>query len=160
MDRSSIRFGSHWSGELLAALGTCQVFVALLSGPYASCHWCGMEWHGFSQRAVVHKQRGTSAGHQTPIFPVIWAPFPTDLTPLAIRKVQNFSPSGMPGLDLVAKYEKFGVLGLMQMQRRSAYHATVWALAQSIADFYHAHRVEPMSFSEEELRDVFGEDGL
>lgn len=157
MDRT-IRYGSQWSGELLHALGSCQAFVALLSEPYTTCDWCGMEWHAFSQRKVVAEPGAGDQGRQTPIFPVIWAPMPAGRTPVVIRRVQRFAPAGLPAMDLVANYERFGVLGLMQLRRWSAYRGIVWTLAQSIATFHHSHWVQPQIFQQHELRNVFGDD--
>jgi hypothetical protein len=36
--------GTRWSDQLSEALGTCRVFVALLSPSYIASHWCG--WNG------------------------------------------------------------------------------------------------------------------
>lgn len=158
IDRS-IRDGSQWTDELLGALGNSTAFVALLSRPYATSGWCGMEWHAFSQRTVVAKTRSGAVSNQTPIFPVLWAPVPVEETPLAIQKVQRFSPAGFRELDLERKYKQLGVLGVMQrMGRRNTYNGIVWSLAQSIANFSYSHQVVPRVFHTEELRDIFGEE--
>lgn len=155
IDRS-IPHGSRWTDDLLDALGSCRAFVPLLSRPYASAAWCGMEWYAFSQRKV--QARGTNGDNQTAFFPVIWAPVPAEECPLAIREVQRFSPAGFSGLDLERKYNEFGLLGMMEtMGRRTAYKAIVWSLAQSIASFSYSHEVEPRIFHEEDLRNVFEE---
>jgi hypothetical protein len=52
-----IRGGVKWPDELMRVVGTCQVLVALLSPPYLESDWCGMEWHAFSQRAVLRPER-------------------------------------------------------------------------------------------------------
>jgi hypothetical protein len=41
-----IAAGRLWTPDLLNAIGTCQVFVALLSPIYIDRDWCGMEWPG------------------------------------------------------------------------------------------------------------------
>ena len=112
-----------------------------------------MEWYAFSQRKVTSRR---GAGQQSAIVPVTWAPFPADLTPAAILAVQRFSPSGLPDVDIVAEYEKEGILGLMQTDQVS-YRGVVWRLARHIADFYHGHDVAPRTVSLGELRDIFRE---
>jgi TIR domain-containing protein len=150
MDRS-IRFGARWPSQLLDAVGTCQVLVALLSGPYLASQWCGMEWYGFSQRKVICHR---AVDHQSAIIPVIWAPFPVELTPPEILAIQRFSPSGLPDVNIVAEYEENGVLGLIQTGNES-YTGVVWRLAKSIADFCYTHNVEPRAFQPDEMRDAF-----
>lgn len=154
LDRS-MNPGSRWTPELLHALGTCQVFVALVAAPYLTCDWCGMEWCGFAMRQV---QRRDDAGatRQTAILPVIWAPYAKDQTPAVIAEVQRFAPDGMLMAGLAARYEEDGVLGLKRF-RRDSYHAIVWELAKAIAGLHQSHWVEPRELRYEELRDVFAE---
>ena len=152
MDRS-IGYGSRWTPELLQVIGTCQVFIALLSDPYIKSSWCGKEWYAFSQRKVIAQRE---VEHQSAIIPVIWAPFPDELTPAAIHDVQRFSPSGLAHVDIVAKYEQNGILGLMQM-RNASYRGIVWRLAQCVAGFHYSHRVEPRTLGPDELHDIFQE---
>jgi TIR domain len=156
MDRS-IHPGSRWTPELLHSLGTCQAFVALVAAPYLTSRWCGMEWYGFAQRPVV-RLRAASSARQTAILPVIWAPYPNDLDPAVIAQVQRFSPDGLPTIDLAARYNQYGVLGLMQLRRGPSYRGVVWELAKAIADLHHSHWVEPRELRHEELRDVFAGD--
>jgi hypothetical protein len=156
IDRS-IRDGSRWTDDVLDALGSCRVCVALLSRPYATSSWCGMEWHAFSQRKVTARPGSDAVGNQTPIFPVLWAPVPEQDSPPAIQKVQRFAPSGFRALDLERKYNELGVLGVMETSgRRNTYKCIVWSLAQSIANFANNHDVERQVFREADLRDVFG----
>ena len=54
-----MRGGMQWTDELLHAVGTCQVLVALLSARYLKSDWCTMEWHAFSQR-TVRRLEGTT----------------------------------------------------------------------------------------------------
>jgi hypothetical protein len=153
MDRS-MRPGSRWTPELLHSLGTCQVFVALVAAPYLTSGWCGKEWYGFAERPVARLHAGAST-RQAPILPVIWAPYAKDRTPTAIAQVQRFSPGGLSVIDLAARYEQYGVLGLMQLRRGPSYRGVVWDLAKEIADLHHSHWVEPRELRHEELRDVF-----
>ncbi len=151
---TSIPSGTHWTRELLQALGACRVFIPLLCGPYISSEWCGMEWYAFSQRMVSF---GSEFAHQTPIIPVIWAPYPRNLTPQAVQAIQHFSPDGMPNVDVVGEYEKYGVSGLMWLRLDNSYRGVVWRLAQRIADFHHNYEVESSTFRKEELLNIFEE---
>ena len=151
IDRS-ILDGERWNEDLLHAIGTCQVFVALLSPPYFASKWCSMEWHAFSHRKVVSRADGSSS-NQTAIIPVVWAPFHQPSIPLPVSALQRFSPRGLPDLDITAQYEQEGVFGLLQMQLDVAYQAVIWRLAQRIADLHYTHYVEPREFGVNELQD-------
>jgi hypothetical protein len=153
----SIPSGRRWSKELLDALSTCQVFVALLSAQYFSRPWCGMEWHAFSQRAVVSRpdHRGSS---ETAIIPVIWASLPPpEQIPSVISAAQRFAPHGLPD-GIAAQYEKDGVFGLMRMGHDSDYDAVVWRIAQRVAELHYSFHVQPGDFLDDSsLRDIFRE---
>jgi hypothetical protein len=155
MDRS-MHGGVRWTSELLRAIGTCQIFVALLSAPYFDSVWCSKEWFAFSQR-LVGRQSGDGPDHQTAIIPVIWAPLPQDRIPAVVNSVQRFSPSGLVNAEIIAQYEENGVVGLLRMQQESSYQTVVWRLAQRIAKINYSHRVEPRLLDESDLCDVFRE---
>jgi hypothetical protein len=155
MDRS-MHGGVRWTNELLRAIGTCHVFVALLSASYFVSTWCSKEWFAFSQRDVV-RQSNDGPDHQTAIIPVIWAPLPHDRIPAVVNSVQRFSPSGLVNADITAQYDENGVVGLLRMQQESAYQTVVWRLAQRIATIHYSHRVEPRPLHESELCDIFRE---
>ncbi len=150
--------GSRWSPELLGAIGGCQVFVAMLSGPYITSTWCGMEWFAFAQRTVAPTSGGGSA-HQTAVVPVIWAPVPLARAPRMIREVQWFSPNGLADPSIPELYEANGVFGLMAMGLETPYQTVVWELAKHIRDLYYSHHVEPLVLREEQLHDAFREGG-
>jgi hypothetical protein len=155
MDRS-MGGGNRWAPELLEAIGTCQVFVALLSAPYFKSTWCSMEWFAFSQRRVI-RYSGDGTEHQTAVVPVVWAaPLPHGQAPAVVLDVQLFSPSGLPNADIAGQYQAEGVVGLLQTQVE-LYQAVVWRLAQRIASIYYSYRVEPRVFRQQELRDIFRE---
>jgi TIR domain len=154
MDRS-IPDGERWTPELLTAIGTCQVFVALLSPPYFESRWCGLEWHAFSQRRVTSRSPGR-ASSQTAIVPVIWAPIREQDVPAAVGQIQMFYPRGAPNADLAAQYESNGIVGLLQVSD-VAYQTVVWLLALRIADLHYNHRVEHGTFKIDDLRNVFEE---
>lgn len=154
IDRS-IPDGGQWSQELLRAVGTCQVFVALLSPPYFSSEWCAKEWFAFAQRPVVSRD-GQPPGYQTAIIPVVWAPLRLARIPPVVAAVQRFSPRNLPDSDIPAEYEKEGVRGLMQMGRDLDYQTVIWRLAERIAELHHGYRVEPRTLSAGELTNIFG----
>jgi hypothetical protein len=150
--------GASWTGELLNAVGTCQVFIALLSGPYVQSPWCGKEWFAFSRRKVISRG-GDHATFRTGMIPVIWTtPMPGEQRlPLAITRVQRFSPRELHGEDVRGPYEANGVYGLLRQKRVEQYQWVVWRLAQSIAEFHFACQVEPLVLREDELHDIFRE---
>ena len=154
MDRS-IPDGRRWTPELLAAIGTCQVFVALLSPLYFQSPWCGLEWHAFSERRVISYPQGM-VSNQTAIIPVIWAPIREKEVPAAVGQVQMFYPRGVPNANVAAQYQSDGIVGLLQVDD-VAYKAVVWRLAQYIADLHYNHRVEPRTFKIDDLRNAFEE---
>lgn len=146
--------GNHWTRELLEAVGTCQVFVALLSAPYFKSTWCGMEWFAFTQRRVIRKA-GAGIAHQTAVVPVIWAaPLPYDHIPAAVQKVQRFTPGSVPKADIAGQCEAEGIVGLLHTQI-DLYNAVVWRLAQRIAEISNNYHVEPRVFRADELRNIF-----
>lgn len=144
----------RWTADLLDALGTCQVFVPLLSGPYFTSNWCGMEWYAFTRRAVHNRSTGYP-GSETAIVPVIWAaPLPDDRMPTVIKDAPRFYPARLPDTDINAQYEADGIYGLSQMSD-VAYQEVVWRLAQRIADIQYNHWVKPRVIARSELRDIF-----
>ncbi len=153
MDRS-MGGGERWTAELLRAVGTCQVFVALLSPSYPRSAWCGMEWQAFSQRRV-EKPEGGDPVTQACIIPVIWVPVPVETLPKVIRDVQLFSPEGKPNSDVALNYRREGVFGLLWMQWNDSYQEVVWRLARKIAAIYYDHAVEHCEFELDQLRNIF-----
>jgi TIR domain len=154
MDNRSMKGGARWTEELLHAVGSCQVFVALLSAPYVSSEWCGMEWYAFSRRKVT-KLEESAFNPLTCIIPVAWAPVLGEQIPPCVDEVQRFSPDDLPDPDMARRYETDGVFGLLRMRQEIPYQAVVWRLAQRIAEIYHSHSVEPRTFDRAELRNIF-----
>ncbi len=155
MDRS-VDGGTRWTGELLEALGTFHVFIALLSVPYLCSNWCGMEWSAFTQRTVTGNV-GNESPHQSAIIPVIWAPLRSEQIPGAVLAVQRFSPTRLPNPSIAAQYEEHGIYGLLTMQQDSAYQTVVWNLAQQVANIHYNYRVEPRHLVPGELHNLFRE---
>jgi hypothetical protein len=155
MDKS-MQGGELWTKELLRAVGTCQVFVALMSDPYVRSEWCSREWFAFSRRNVTSASRDVIP-HRTGMIPVWWTPVPMNRLPDAVTRVQFFSPRAMPGENITARYESDGVYGLMRQRKDALYKGVVWHLAQSIAKFHFSCAVESRILHERELHDIFRE---
>lgn len=148
------------SSRRAAALGTCQVFVALLSADYLKNQLCGKEWDAFAQREV--REHGFS-GHHTVgmscIIPVIWAPFPSDRLPRAVASVQWFSPRDLPEQATSDHYHAGGISGLMLAGPEPAYRAVTWELAKRIAEIQARYEVEPRVIDYAGLRGTFRKPG-
>lgn len=155
MDRS-IPSGTRWTDELLQAIGTCQVFVALLSASYFTSVWCSKEWYAFSQRKVI-SSTNAQPDNQTAIVPVMWAPVRDDEIPAIINEVQRFTPDRMPNTKIMAQYQEHGVVGLLRSRRTNAYQGLVWQLAMHVNELRRSHQVESRTLRESDLCDIFRE---
>jgi hypothetical protein len=134
--------GERWEKHLLNAAGTCQVFIALLSGPYLRSEWCAMEWDVFSRRSVV-RRTDMRPDTETGILPVQWVPIVGPIPPV-VNDVNRFTPSGLPDDGFGAQYRRHGVYGLLQRGQENAYQSIIWALALRIQQLRHSHWVEPL----------------
>jgi TIR domain len=156
IDRGSLRAGKHWEQEILKAVGTCQVFIGLVSSPYTGSPWCGREWDAFSRRTTWRREDGARSDGDDCIIPVLWAPIRQSAIPPVILGYEMFSPQGLPDSDIAARYEHEGVFGLLNTNR-DAYTATVWRLAQEINDRLQDYWVEPnVATKVTELKNLFG----
>lgn len=133
----NMRGGERWTPELLEAVGTCQVFVALLSPAYLDSEWCAMEWDLFAGRTIA--RRDGRATHETCILPVSWAPADSCEPP---NGLQWFSPEGTPDENVVPSYHQEGLYGLLSM-KDDASDVVIWKLAQRIVELTRSHWVEP-----------------
>lgn len=149
MDRS-MQAGEIWSDELLQAVGTCQVCVALLSPRYIGRKWCAMEWSAFAQRRVIRRSDHKEVSRR-PIIPVKWAPMPGDnRVPAAVKKVQHFGLTGLPDPGHGALYGTEGIVGLMHMGA-PAYDTIVWKVARAVSTFCETYWVAPQAFRQADL---------
>lgn len=148
--------GTSWVNELLHAMGTCQVLIALLSAPYLSSEWCGKEWYAFSQRTSQALPGTGTSFRQGHIIPVAWAPVPFPL-PAPVNEGMIFSPTSTPDRDLPREYKAQGIYGLLRMGREDSYRIVTWQLAMLIAKIYHNQRLSFREFKLEDLRNVFDE---
>ena len=135
----SIEDGAYWSDELMTAIGTCPVFVPLISPRYLRSAWCAREFHAFRRRTVhtIPQGRNTS-----PVLPVRWAETPQDDIPDVIRNLQSFRPTGPERPELRRRYRTEGMYGL-SVGGDESYGLLVWRIAQQIARIHQTHRVEP-----------------
>ena len=131
-----MRAGAKWPDELMHAVGTCKVLVALLSPRYLRSEWCRREWDAFAQCAAQPQEERASSW-QPCIVPVLWAPLHEDL-PEHISLMQLFSPDSVPEPAAPDRYRENGVFGLMRMSYlRESYEIVAWQLAMRIADIFH-----------------------
>jgi hypothetical protein len=142
MDRS-LTTGARWAAELVAAAGTCQVFVPLVSSAYAKSKWCTIEREIFAKRRVRPRRDADPAGAGTAILPVTWLRTELELVPAEIRRLQFFEPQRLVDPSVVPRYLEEGVYGLLALNDESAYQAVTWRLAQMIVRAYERYRVEP-----------------
>ncbi len=142
LDRS-MEGGTMWAREVFAAVGTCHVFIPLISSGYVESNWCAMEWHAFSRRNVGRPRPPTSPGSKTAILPVTWSPMRDDQLPPAVREIQFFLPQRLTDPGITQRYLTEGVYGLLALNDEAAYQAVAWRLACRIVDAYHAYHVEP-----------------
>jgi hypothetical protein len=149
-----VQGGMQWVDELLHAAGTCQVLVVLLSAPYLSSKWCGLEWCAFSKRTVQRPAGTTSFRREGWIIPVRWAPVRLPL-PSLVSEDMIFSPANRPDPDLPAQYRADGVFGLLRMGQEDSYQIIAWQLAKRISKIYYNQRLRSRRFRLEDLENVF-----
>jgi TIR domain-containing protein len=152
MDQNNMGGGMWWTPELMRAVGTCQVLVALLSASYLKSSWCRMEWHAFSKRVVREREGCTASPNQGCIIPVLWAPLPVAL-PEHISPVTIFKPDHEPSRRVPQQYGENGIFGLMRMRApKNSYEIVTWQLAKLIARLYHSQLAVAREFDSAELR--------
>lgn len=134
--------GLAWEREVLKAVGTCQVFVALLSSPYVNREWCGLEWSAFRRRRSWRLDLCAWTETNECIVPVLWAPLSDAAMPSVVREVERFSPPPLKAGSLAAAYREQGLRGL-RITEPESYAATVWWLAMKIKQKLNDYRVEP-----------------
>ncbi|WP_432839249.1 TIR-like protein FxsC [Dactylosporangium sp. CA-092794] len=144
IDRS-LDGGEEWAKELAFAVGHCQVFVPLLSERYLKSVWCAREWDAFTRREVLVNPKVPDAGNRTSVIPVIWNVIHDDTPiPERIAALQRFSPTGLPGQRIEARYKEEGMFGLIVIgNRRGDLSAATWRLAQRIVQARHERWIEP-----------------
>ncbi|MDG6106401.1 toll/interleukin-1 receptor domain-containing protein [Dactylosporangium aurantiacum] len=132
--------GEEWRPELLHAVGTCQVFVALLSPAYMKSEYCALEWNAFTERPI-HRRPGAPGHHETSVIPVVWLPSQSGTVPAAINKIQRFTPQRLPDENLAQQYADEGLYGLLTLGAEGT-DGIILRLAQQIRDLCWSHQVE------------------
>jgi hypothetical protein len=146
MDQS-MQGGELWSDDLRRALGSCHVFVPLVSERYVRSEWCAREWRTFARRPVK-RLRDVAASDNTAILPVLWSPVRTETDlPEWLSSVQYFMPRHPKDESIVELYFAEGLYGLLSMTDDAAYKVIVWRLALRIRDVFHVYDVEPRELS-------------
>jgi len=159
MDRS-MEGETRWTPEVLAAAGTCRVFVPLISAGYVESKWCAMEWDAFWRRNVIRRP-SDSSWSKTAILPVTWSSMLEDQLPPAVQELQFFLPQQLKDPDIAQRYLTEGVYGLLALNDEAAYQAVAWRLARRIRDVSLMYHVEPkIPTDPRQLRESFrGDDG-
>lgn len=153
LDRS-VRGGVQWAKELLHALSTCEIMIALISARYITSKWCAMEWYAFQHRRIFRPNGSRSS--QGCIIPVRWAPVEVDVLPSVISATTIFRPPNQRNPDIADLYWENGLFGLLEMEEASAYRVVVWRLAQEIKRVYDSQVLRPSAYRrKEQLHDVF-----
>lgn len=150
--------GESWGPDVLAAAGTCHVFVPLISRRYLASAWCAKEWDAFTRRSVTRRPVG-SQSDWTAILPITWSPTRDDELPSAIKRLRFFSPVPRTRQHVDDQYQKNGVQGLL-MQDEDSYRTLVWRLARRVVDTYYSYQVAPrIPADSSELSESFRGDG-
>jgi hypothetical protein len=149
-----MRSGVDWEHEILAAVSSCQVFVALISEPYIHREWCGKEWDAFTRRRTWHVEHRRLADSPC-VIPVVWAPLGARSQPQAITTRQLFTPMDPRDGQVATRYTAEGIFGLLKTDQ-DAYRTAVWLLAKEIQRLVFDYWVEPCAVPTiRELRNVF-----
>jgi len=135
--------GEPWRAEILRAVGTCQVFIPLVSPLLIRSEWCAKEWHAFTRRNTTRLDGGTAQTRQTSVIPVIWTPSELANWPPVIRDIQVFAPNGLPDAAVLGRYRQEGLNGLLIMEREADYRTVVWKLARRVVQVLGEYRVRP-----------------
>lgn len=145
----TMRGSESWHEELSGAVGSCQVFVALLSPAYLARPWCVTEWNAFAGRKVLPRNPGTTRAdhHETSILPVVWTSPSNYRVPEAISKKQVFTPTRLGRPNLAQQYQEDGLYGLLAGGIEGT-EEIILRLAQRIVELYWLNRVEPGTVSD------------
>jgi hypothetical protein len=133
--------GRQWEPDMLRAVGSCQVFIPLISPSLFESDWCGKEWDAFAKRTVINRKTKKS-DEESAIVPVTWLPT-KEADPEIVQRIHRFEPKRLPDPDTRDLYWSEGIYGLRVIQEDRHYQIAVWHLAQRIRDIYWSHWVEP-----------------
>lgn len=128
--------GSRWPDRLSAALGTCQVFLALYSPRYFDSEYCGKEWWIFSERVREYETQKSREAEL--IIPVLWEPTPGDIP--AVARPLQYKEHLFP-----AVYSQKGLRRIVKLQGRypEEYDTILNVLADRIVNCHDTHVLAP-----------------
>ena len=137
MDSRSISNGDDWSDELREALGTCCVFVPILSRTMFGREYCGREWAYFERRMDAAKQK--AGGVRPPLIQPVLFVGPHRLTPVpeVVKKVQNRAD------EFPSQYNEEGLRGVMILRENEDYRQFLIAFAERLATVFESHGAAP-----------------
>jgi FxsC-like protein len=125
LDQEQRHDGDAPSWRLAQALGTCRVFVPLVSRRYFASEHSGREWFAFTRRVVnsgIYARVGAKS-----LIPALWAPMEKGDLPAAAQMIRfNHAAFG----EVYAEHGFYGIMKLARFQ--DAYKAAVDGLARSI----------------------------
>jgi FxsC-like protein len=134
-----IPVGADWKAEIVAALGTAEVFVPLLSPAYLTRSWPWREWTCFERRLEMADVEGPGQR----FVPVLWVPLPSGERPADVEAALAIAP------DDPTPYAENGLLALRRLQiYRTAYDQVVDNLARRIVDIAESDPIGPSSVPE------------
>jgi hypothetical protein len=136
-----MRAGAAWREELRSAIGSCQVFVPLLSASYLDSSYWHAEWDTFARRRVYGRADGYRVDTSA-ILPVLWTPVDRERVPSMVAAVARFTPTGLPD-EYIEQYAEQGLYGMLDAGRGDAYRSVVWRLARAIQVLFARNWVEP-----------------
>jgi hypothetical protein len=134
LDNDALRAGASWPTDVIDAVSTCRVFVALCSPRYFRSEPCGKEWAVFGWRLAAYTR---ATNHRAPaLMPLLWV---ARDPPASLGDIQHSDK--LFGLD----YNRHGVRQLMRIStHRNAYLELVTALAKRICQIADEHDVPPL----------------
>lgn len=134
-----IPVGADWKAEIVAGLGTAEVFVPLLSPAYLTRSWPWREWTCFERRLEM----ADVGGPRQRFVPVLWVPLPSGERPADVDAAMAIAP------DDPTPYAENGLLALRRLQLyRRAYDQVVDNLARRIVDVAESHPIGPSQVPE------------
>jgi hypothetical protein len=126
-----LRSGEDWDQEIMTAIGTCQVLVALVSQPFYDSDYCGKEWDAFTRRRTYRRKDRELMREPRCALRILWTPERQQVHPPALAKLQLFRPDPTSHSELGQLYLREGLYGMYRAEK-DAYEATVWRIALEV----------------------------
>lgn len=135
-DQQDLELGVQWDDQLVEALQTARVFVAVGSPGYFRSPYCGKEWSLFRERCRV----ANPAAPPPLIKPVVWVPFRIDTLPAEVRAGQLLMG------DPQAVHNQRGLRYMLKQiaEHRAAYVDLIDRLADQIIGAADQHAAPPL----------------